>query len=112
MDVLSAHTRPRRCDGGGRPTAAPAAGRTLIRAWRCAAPATEANDDLLYSGKHHDHGVNVQALAKAESDLACLGQARPGSVNDLPAARADGIITRLLHALLALIQKRTSLARA
>ncbi|MDK1477088.1 transposase family protein [Streptomyces sp. 549] len=71
---------------------------TLIRTWRCAGLATETNPDPLYSGKHHDHGVNVQALTGQDGTLAFLGEARPGSTNDLPAARADGIITAVTEA--------------
>jgi hypothetical protein len=71
---------------------------TLIRTWRCAGLATEDNHDPLYSGKHHDHGVNVQALTDVHGELVFLGQARPGSTPDLPAARADGIITAVTQA--------------
>ncbi|MHC0429973.1 transposase family protein [Streptomyces sp. O3] len=71
---------------------------TLIRTWRCAGLATETNDDPLYSGKHHDHGVNVQGLTGADGELAYLGRARPGSTTDLPAARAEGIVTAVTEA--------------
>jgi DDE superfamily endonuclease len=36
---------------------------TLLPTWRCDSLATEANPDPLHSGKHRDHGMNVQALA-------------------------------------------------
>ena len=65
---------------------------TLIPTWRCAALATEANADPLYNGKHHDHGMVVQALTDTGGDLVFLGQARPGSVHDLTEARDDGIV--------------------
>ncbi|MFJ4487434.1 transposase family protein [Streptomyces diastaticus] len=65
---------------------------TLIPTCCCAAVATEVNPDPLYSGKHRDHGMNVQALTTPEGELIFLGQARPGSTHDLSAARADGIV--------------------
>ncbi|GAA2934315.1 transposase family protein [Streptomyces thioluteus] len=99
IDVLSAHA-PTLADAvqAAGPRRRLLLDGTLIRTWRCAAQATEDNDDLLYSGKHHDHGVNVQALTSVEGELAYLGQARPGSVNDLPAARGDGIIAAVSDA--------------
>lgn len=65
---------------------------TLIPAWRCAALATDGNADPLYSGKHHEHGVLVQALTDTGGQLLFLGDARPGCTHDLTAARQDGII--------------------
>ncbi|WP_093801566.1 transposase family protein [Streptomyces sp. Wb2n-11] len=65
---------------------------TLIPAWRRTTVATGQNPDPLYSGKHRDHGVNVQALTAPEGELVLLGGARPGSTHDLTAARADGIV--------------------
>lgn len=64
---------------------------TLIPTWRCAAMATDTNPDPLYNGKHRDHGLNVQALSTLDGELLFLGEARPGSVHDLAAARADHI---------------------
>lgn len=63
---------------------------TLIPTWRCTALATGTNSDPLYSGKHHDHGMNVQGLTDATGELALLGEARPGSTHDLTAAPARG----------------------
>jgi hypothetical protein len=65
---------------------------TLIPTWRCTSLGTEANPDPLYSGKHRDHGMNVQALATPDGELVFLGDAHPGSTHDLTAARADGIV--------------------
>lgn len=42
--------------------------------------------------------MNVQALTNLEGELAYLGQARPGSTVDLPAARADGIVAAVSDA--------------
>lgn len=71
---------------------------TLLPTWRCTAVATKANPDPLYSGKHRDHGMNVQALATPEGELVFLGEARPGSTHDLTAARADGIVAAVTEA--------------
>ncbi|MFZ3475720.1 transposase family protein [Streptomyces sp. 4.24] len=71
---------------------------TLIRTWRCGAVTTKTNSDPLFSGKHRDHGMNVQALTGTAGDLVFLGEARPGSTHDLTAARADGIIEAVTEA--------------
>lgn len=68
---------------------------TLISTDRCSsAPAGCAgtNQDPYYSGKHHRHGVNVQALISLDGELLYLGEARCGSTHDTAAARADAII--------------------
>ncbi|MHC5905444.1 transposase family protein [Streptomyces sp. S6] len=65
---------------------------TPIPTRRCAAVATAANPDPLYSGKHRDHGIDVQALTTTDGELVFLGRARPGSTHGLSAARADGIL--------------------
>jgi hypothetical protein len=71
---------------------------TLIPTWRCAALATETNADPLYNGKHHEHGMVVQALADTDGELVFLGEARPGCTHDLAEARADGIINAMTEA--------------
>jgi hypothetical protein len=48
----------------------------------------------LYNGKHHEHGMVVQALADTNGELVFLGEARPGCTHDLAKARADGTSTR------------------
>jgi hypothetical protein len=68
---------------------------TLIPTWRCASIGTETNADPLYNGKHRDHGMTVQALSDATGRPVFLGDAHPGSVHDLAAARADGIIEQV-----------------
>lgn len=65
---------------------------TLIPAWRCAALATTISADPLYNGKHHDHGMLVQALTDTNGELLFLGDAWPGCTHDLTAAREDGIV--------------------
>lgn len=71
---------------------------TLIPAWRCATMGTTTNADPLYSGKHHDHGMLVQALTGTGGELLFLGDARPGCTHDLTAARQDGIVDAVLEA--------------
>ena len=71
---------------------------TLIPTWRCAARASAANVDPLYNGKHHDHGMVVQALTDTSGELVFLGRARPGSVHDLTEARDDGIVDAVTEA--------------
>jgi hypothetical protein len=71
---------------------------TLVPTWRCAALATEANTDPLYNGKHHEHGMAVQALTDIGGELVFLGEARPGCMHDLAEARADGIIDAVTEA--------------
>ena len=51
------------------------------------------NNRLYYSGKHHKHGVNLQALIDAAGHLRWISDGLPGSVHDLSAARVHGIIT-------------------
>ncbi|WP_367141170.1 MULTISPECIES: transposase family protein [Streptomyces] len=62
---------------------------TLIPTWRCTAVTAEANPDPLYSGKHREHGMNIQALTGTTGELVFLGQARPGSTHDLTAAGVE-----------------------
>ena len=71
---------------------------TLIPTWRCAALATETNDDPLYNSKHRDHRMTVQALTDTAGELVFLGEARLGSAHDLTGARADGIIAAVTDA--------------
>jgi hypothetical protein len=51
------------------------------------------NNRLYYSGKHHKHGVNLQALIDPAGHLLWISDGLPGSVHDLTAARAHGIVT-------------------
>ncbi|WP_435126652.1 transposase family protein [Micromonospora tulbaghiae] len=51
-----------------------------------------------YSGKHRRHGVNVQVIADAAGRLIWASAALPGSLHDLTAARAHGIIDALSSA--------------
>ncbi|WP_232831989.1 transposase family protein [Nocardiopsis sp. FIRDI 009] len=44
--------------------------------------------DLWYSGKAHHHGGNVQGVMEPDGFPVFISHVEPGSVNDLPAARA------------------------
>lgn len=44
--------------------------------------------DLWYSGKAHHHGGNVQGIMQPDGFPVFISEVEPGSVNDLPAARA------------------------
>jgi DDE superfamily endonuclease/Helix-turn-helix of DDE superfamily endonuclease len=50
------------------------------------------NNRRYYSGKHHKHGVNLQGLIDAAGVLLWVSGGLPGSVHDLTAARAHGVI--------------------
>ncbi|WP_419998337.1 transposase family protein [Streptomyces boninensis] len=71
---------------------------TLIPTWRCAALATEDNDDPLYNAKHRDHGMNLHGITTTAGELVFLGEARPGSTADITAARHDGIMETVTDA--------------
>lgn len=47
---------------------------------------------LYYSGKHHKHGVNLQALISPAGHLLWISGGLPGSVHDLAAARHHQVI--------------------
>ncbi|GII95563.1 hypothetical protein Ssi02_57940 [Sinosporangium siamense] len=70
-------------------TAPPRPGRNAHRTDRVRA------DRPYYSGKHRTHGMNVQVIASPEGALLWTSGALPGSVHDLVAARAWGILRRL-----------------
>lgn len=54
-----------------------------------------ANDRPYYSGKHRRHGVNIQFLTDPHARLIWASATLPGSVHDLTAARAHGIVDAL-----------------
>ncbi|MFI7068517.1 transposase family protein [Kribbella sp. NPDC050124] len=59
---------------------------TLIASTRCGAP-SEAGHDLWYSGKHHQHGGNIQVLADPTGYPVWVSDVEPGSTHDITAAR-------------------------
>ncbi|GGV45065.1 IS5 family transposase [Actinomadura cremea] len=54
-----------------------------------------AADRPFYSGKHKEHGMNVQVLADPAGRLLWASPALPGAVHDVRAAREHGIIDAL-----------------
>jgi hypothetical protein len=56
------------------------------------------NNRLYYSGKHHRHGVNLQALTDATGRLLWISDGLPGSAHDLSAARQHGVISAVTSA--------------
>jgi DDE superfamily endonuclease len=57
-----------------------------------------AADRPFYSGKHREHGMNLQVIASPEGEILWVSGALPGSVHDLTAARIWGIVRRLAAA--------------
>jgi DDE superfamily endonuclease len=57
-----------------------------------------AADRPFYSGKHREHGMNLQVIASPEGEILWASGALPGSVHDLTAARIWGIVRRLAAA--------------
>jgi hypothetical protein len=60
---------------------------TLIPSTRCGAP-SEAGHDLWYSGKHKQHGGNIQVLTDPTGYPVWVSEVEPGSTHDITAARA------------------------
>ncbi|NJQ05571.1 transposase family protein [Streptomyces lonarensis] len=54
-----------------------------------------AADRPFYSGKHKEHGMNVQVLADPFGRLLWASPALPGAVHDIRAAREHGIVDAL-----------------
>jgi hypothetical protein len=54
-----------------------------------------AADRPFYSGKHKKHGMNVQVITDPHGRLLWASPALPGSVHDIKAARAHGIVDAL-----------------
>ena len=59
---------------------------TLIASTRSAAP-SEAGHDLWYSGKHKQHGGNIQVLTGPTGYPEWVSDVEPGSTHDITAAR-------------------------
>ncbi|MFC7717388.1 transposase family protein [Nonomuraea recticatena] len=57
-----------------------------------------ADERPYYSGKHKQHGVNVQLLADPVGRLVWASPALPGAVHDMSAARTVGLIDALTSA--------------
>lgn len=59
---------------------------TLIPTTRSRAP-SEAGHDVWYSGKHKQHGGNIQVLTDPSGYPVWVSEVEPGSVHDITAAR-------------------------
>ncbi|MDT0438674.1 MULTISPECIES: transposase family protein [Streptomyces] len=57
-----------------------------------------AADRPFYSGKHKEHGMNVQVIADPFGRLLRASPALPGAVHDIRAAREHGIVEALAEA--------------
>ena len=75
---------------------------TLITTDRCRATNPETGYDLWFSGKHAEHGGNVQIVGDPTGFPVAVSDVQPGSVHDLAAARATGFLGAL-HAAAALL---------
>jgi hypothetical protein len=63
---------------------------TLIPCTRVSAP-SEAWHDLWYSGKHNQHGGNIQVLADPDGWPVWVSDVEPGSTHDITAARIHAL---------------------
>ena len=91
--------RPRPEAAAGRCAAAKKAGHayvvidgTLIPIDRVAA------DRPFYSGKHRNHGMNLQVISAPDGEILWVSGPLPGAVHDLTAARIWGIMRELAAA--------------
>jgi hypothetical protein len=75
---------------------------TLITTDRCRATNPETGYDRWFSGKHAEHGGNVQIVGDPTGFPVAVSDVQPGSVHDLAAARATGFLGAL-HAAAALL---------
>jgi DDE superfamily endonuclease len=62
---------------------------TLIPTDRIATPGPTPGVDLWWSGKHHHHGGNIQAISAPDGWPLWTSDVRPGREHDTTAARAD-----------------------
>jgi hypothetical protein len=78
---------------------APVLARVLAPAPAVVSGISPANlNRLYYSGKHKHHVVTLQALVDPHGDLLWISDGLPGSVQDLAAAAAHGVITQAKQA--------------
>jgi hypothetical protein len=57
-----------------------------------------AADRPFYSGKHKQHGMNLQVIATPDGDIVWVSGALPGATHDLTAARTWGVLRALVAA--------------
>lgn len=60
---------------------------TLIESDRCRAPGPTEGVDLWWSGKHHNHGGNIQVITAPDGWPLWTSQVRPGREHDTTALR-------------------------
>jgi hypothetical protein len=63
---------------------------TLIPGTRCSAP-SDSGHDLWYSGKHKQHGGNIQVLTGPDGWPVWVSDVEPGSTHDITAARVHAL---------------------
>jgi hypothetical protein len=63
---------------------------TLIPGTRVSAP-SDSGHDLWYSGKHKQHGGNIQVLTNPDGWPAWVSDVEPGSTHDITAARIHAL---------------------
>ena len=71
---------------------------TLIRCDRCSVTNPDTGHDLWYSGKHGQHGGNVQVVSDPSGFPVAVSEVEPGSTHDLTAARVTGFLAALYAA--------------
>jgi len=62
---------------------------TLIHTDRNSTPGPTTGADLWWSGKHHQHGGNIQVVSAPDGWPLWTSDVRPGREHDISAARAD-----------------------
>jgi hypothetical protein len=70
---------------------------TLIETDRCRALGPNGAD-LWWSGKHQQHGGNIQVLSSPDGDPLWTSEVRPGREHDLTCARLHGLLDPLAKA--------------
>ena len=71
---------------------------SLIRTDRCRTKNPDTGHDLWFSGKHREHGGNVQIVSDPDGHPVAVSDVEPGSAHDLAAARATGFLGALYAA--------------
>ena len=71
---------------------------TLIETDRVATPGPTVGVDLWWSGKHHQHGGNIQVISAPDGWPLWTSDVRPGREHDTTCARRHGLLPVLAHA--------------
>jgi hypothetical protein len=71
---------------------------TLIETDRVAAPGPTPGVDLWWSGKHHQHGGNIQVISAPDGWPLWTSDVRPGREHDTTCARQHGLLPLIAHA--------------